>query len=352
MKKVSFFLLFVLVGSSFKTNATSGLQPVSLTVEYKVNPLGVDTQIPRFAWMFTSAARNQHQAAFEILVADNPEGIVQLKGNVWTSGKVNGSHNIHIEYGGQPLKSFTRYYWSVRTYDQDGQVSSWAPTAWFETAMLTPAEWKAKWIGDGSKQFERDEDFYQNDRMPLFRRELTLKKKIASARLYVAGVGYYEAYLNGKKISDHVLDPGWTTYKKEVQYVVHDITAVLKQGTNVAGIMLGNGWWNPLPLRLFSGFNLRDVQQTGRPCVKAEIHFGYTDGSSEVITTDETWLTAPGPIVRNSVYLGEHYDARLEQKNWNVLNPNKAVWENAVLTSGPMGELHVQMQPPLKLPAL
>ncbi len=164
--------------------------------------------------------------------------------------------------------------------------------------------------------------------MPLFRKEFDANKKIVSARLYVSGLGYYEAFLNGNKIGDHVLDPGFTTYKKQVLYVVYDITSMLKKGKNVTGIMLGNGWYNPLPMRLFGRIDLRKYQQTGRPCVKAEMHINYVDGTTETIITDETWQTAPGPIVRNNVYLGEHYDARLEQKNWCITNADKTMGQN------------------------
>ena len=110
------------------------------------------------------------------------------------------------------------------------------------------------------------------------KKEFRLSKKISSARLYISGLGYYEAYLNGKKVGDHVLDPGFTAYRKQVFYVTHDITALIKPGNNLVGIMLGNGWYNPLPLRLFGRFNLRDVQETGRPKVLAQMHLTYADG--------------------------------------------------------------------------
>lgn len=349
LKKTAFIFLVTLAVTSMAVAADSALQPVNLTCEYRVNPLGIDTKKPSFSWTFVSAARNQHQNGFEIVMSEDSAEVTQGKGSVWSTGKINSVENFQIEYSGPPLKSFTRYYWRVRTYDKVGQVSSWSGVAWFETAMINASDWRAKWIGDGSKQFERDEDFYKDDRIPLFRKEISIKKKIVTARLYVAGIGYYEAFLNGKKIGDHVLDPGWTTYKKEVLYAVHDITALLKRGTNVTGFMLGNGWWNPLPLRMFSRFNLRDYQETGRPCVRAEIHIRYADGSDEIIPTDKTWQTAPGPIVRNNVYLGEQYDARLEQKNWNTVGPAKGAWKNAVAVTGPTGQLHVQMQPPIRI---
>ncbi|MBO9639739.1 MAG: family 78 glycoside hydrolase catalytic domain, partial [Siphonobacter aquaeclarae] len=125
-----------------------------------------------------------------------------------------------------------------------------------------------------------------------------------------------------------------------VLYSVYDVTTMLKSGENTLQVLLGNGWYNPLPLRLFGRFNLRDVQQTGRPCLKACLKITYADGSSGRITTDQSWETAPGPVLRNSVYLGEHYDARLERP---------ADWKAAVVVSGPSGELTPQLQPPVRV---
>jgi alpha-L-rhamnosidase len=325
------------------------LLPARLTCEYHENPLGIGTDVPRLSWNFDTTGRNQSQSAYEIIVSDNLPDIQQLRGNVWATGRISTSENTHIEYEGNRLKSFTRYYWRLKVYDRHGQSSPWSEPAWFETAMQNQDDWKAAWIGDGRKQFERDEDFYADDPMPLFRKNFQLRKDIVRARLYISGLGYYEAYLNGRKVSDHVLDPGWTTYSKEVLYVVHDITSQVRAGNNVAGIMLGNGWWNPLPIRLFRRFNLRDVQQTGRPCVKAELHVTYADGSGDRIVTDESWLAAPGPVIRNNVYLGEHYDARLENTRWNAPGASRKGWLNAVRVDGPSGKLNVQMQPPVRI---
>ena len=112
--------------------------------------------------------------------------------------------------------------------------------------------------------------------------------------------------------------------------------------------MLGNGWWNPLPFKIFGRWDIRNYQQTGRPCLKSEIHLRYTDGTTDIISTDETWLTTAGPIVRNNVYLGEHYDARLEVKNWNVLANQHIAWKKASKANGPDGRMTVQMQPPIR----
>ncbi|MEJ7588882.1 MAG: family 78 glycoside hydrolase catalytic domain [Ferruginibacter sp.] len=347
MKKVfantSFCLLFIFYG------VAAPLLPGKLTCEYMSNPLGIDTKTPRFSWTSNSAERNQLQSGFEIIVSDNFKMIRQGKGNLWSTGKIASSQSVHLEYGGSPLKSFTKYYWRIKIANQANEASEWSGINWFETAMLQQPDWKAKWINDGSKNPEHDEDYYKEDRMPLLRRSFSSGKKITAARLYISGVGYYEAFLNGQKIGDHVLDPGFTTYRKEVLYSIYDITALVNKGTNVVGVMLGSGWWNPLPLRLFGRFDLRKVQETGRPCVKAQIHINYSDGSFATIITDERWQTAPGPVIHNNVYLGEKYDARLEQKNWNTTDVNQGNWKNAVAVTGPSGKLTAQMLPAIKI---
>ncbi|MEP6750156.1 MAG: family 78 glycoside hydrolase catalytic domain [Bacteroidota bacterium] len=348
-KHAIFCSLLTVIIFSAAANGASPLQPASLTCEYMQNPLGIDVKSPRLAWNFTSNERDQFQSAYEIIVSDNLTDINTITGNVWATGKVVSSANIQIEYSGKPLKSFTRYYWRVKVYNQNGALSQWSSINWFETAMLFPNEWKAKWINDGSKNPERDEDYYKPDRMPLLRKSFQINKKILSARLYICGVGYYEAYMNGKKIGDNMLDPGFTTYRKQVLYVVQDVTSLIKNGDNTAGIMLGSGWWNPLPFKFFGRWDLRNYQQTGRPCAKAEIHITYTDGTQEIIITDESWQTAPGPITQNNVYIGEHYDARLEQKNWSGTKEEKAEWKNATGVAGPEGVLTAQMQPPIKV---
>lgn len=308
------------------------LQPGNLTCEYLENPLGVATAKPRFSWMLTGDGRNQWQSGYEIVVTDPARNII------WQTGKVNSAQNLHVEYAGKALQPFTRYTWQVKVYDQDGIGSSWSTKQWFETAS---ADWAAQWIGDGSQQFGKDEDFYQEDPMPLFRRSFETKKKIASARLYISGLGYYEAYLNGQKIGDHVLDPGLTAYSKQVLYTVYDITSQVRNGTNAASIMLGNGWYNTLPLRFWGSINMRAALTTGRACVKALIRITYADGTTSLVPTDETWQTAPGPVVRNSIFLGEHYDARLEAPQTG--------WKQAVKVQGPAGELTPQMQPPIRV---
>ena len=344
---------FVLVATaiySLLSFAASSLRPDQLTTEYMHNPLGIEVDKPRLSWLLFSDQRNQSQTAYEIIVSDNLKDISGGVGNFWNTGKVNSHQSLHVEYAGKPLKPFTRYYWRVKVYDDNGEGSAWSSPNSFETAMLSPTDWQAKWINDGSRQFEKDEDFYKDDPMPLFKKSFVINKKITSARFYISGLGYYEAYINGRRIGDHVLEPGFTTYRKQVLYSTYDITGQLRSGGNLISLMLGNGWYNPLPIKLFGRFNLRDVQQTGRPCVKSQVLIRFTDGSEQTILSDESWLTAPGPVVRNNVYLGEQYDARLENKSWFSTTPQG--WKNATVTEGPSGLLSSQLQPPIRVTAV
>lgn len=346
---IGFFIAILLQCNFLHATGKTELKTDRLTCEYIVNPLGIEVLNPRLSWTLLSMIRNQQQTAYELIVSDNIKDIKQIKGSAWRTGRVLSSQNVHVVYEGSPLKPFTRYYWRVKVYGKNGESSDWSEPQWFETAMLNAADWQGKWIGDGSKQFEKDEDFYKNDPMPLLRKTFNAEKKIASARLYISGIGYYEAFINGEKVGDHVLDPGWTSYSKRVLYSVYDITSQLHKGLNAVGIMLGNGWYNPLPLRFWGGINMRNALVSGRPCVKAMIRLQYTDGSTAFVPTDESWQTARGPIIRNSIFLGEHYDARAEKENWNTIKASTSDWKKAIEVEGPKGILSAQMQPPIRV---
>lgn len=343
MKNSVFLIIALLV--VFSVNAFS-FQPVNLRCEYIKNPLGISTT-PMLSWEAEASSRAQEQLFYEIIVADNEENLLNQKALVWKSGKRKSDQSINVFYQGKPLKSFTRYYWKVRIYNQEGKASAWSETAWWETAMLKAADWKAQWIGDGTIPPATTEDFYKADPAPLFRKSFHIKKEIKTARLYIAGLGYYEASINGSRIGDHVLDPGWTNYGKQILYNTYDITSQLQSGENVVGVVLGNGFFNPIPMRVFK--LLREYLYIGRPCVKAQIRVAYTDGSVETITTDTSWKTAPGPIIRNNVYLGEQYDANQEIANWDHPSANDSQWKQASLSDIPAGELIPQMQPPIRV---
>jgi alpha-L-rhamnosidase len=325
------------------------LQPTSLKCENIENPLGIDNAHPRFSWMLASTGRNKFQSAYEIIVSNDETSISKYQGSVWTPGKIISAQQNNILYQGNALIPFTKYYWSVRVYDEEGNVSEWSKPSWFETAMLDASQWSAKWINDGSAVPAKDEDYYKDDPMPLLRKGFNVKEKIVSARLYISGLGYYEAYVNGKRVGDRELDPGFTTYGKEVLYSVYDITSLIKKGANAVGVMLGNGWYNPLPMRLFGRIDLRKYQQTGRPCLKAEIRIKTNSGSVVQIITDESWRATHGPILKNNVYLGESYDARNEIPHWNEAAFDDAKWAFASVVNGPGGRLQSEIIPPVRV---
>ncbi|TAG12139.1 MAG: alpha-L-rhamnosidase [Sphingobacteriia bacterium] len=345
MKNICYIFFTWLLTLSTCLYATEPALPIKLSCEYLQNPLGIDITQPRLSWNLSSVQRGDYQTGYEIMVSSAQNADRILLGDCWTTGKINSTQSLHIIYEGKPLQPFTKYYWRVKWYDKNGVASAWSAAASFETAALKQHHFSAKWIGDGSKQFIKDEDFYQYDPMPLFRKQININKKIATARMYISGLGYSEVFINDKKLGDHMLDPGFTAYRKQALYVTYDITQLLTgQSLNTIGIMLGNGWFNPLPLRLFGQYNLRNVQQTARPCVKAQVLIKYTDGSTETIVTNDSWQTAPGPVTRNNVFLGEEYDARLEKKF-----TEKIGWKNAAIVSGPAGELSAQLQPPIRV---
>ncbi len=343
------WLLFICLALFQDALTAQSLRPAKLTCEYKTNPLGIDVRLPRFSWNVESNLRNQLQTAYEIEVSDDLKPFAGGSSLIWRTGKIASSQTLHVEYKGSPLSSFKRYHWRIRVYDQQDKASEWSDTAWFETAMLSESDWVARWIGDDKPVPVNEEDFYAADPMPVFRDVFDVNKRITQARLYITGLGYYEAYLNGKKVGDHVLDPGWTKYDRQVQYAVYDITGLLKKGKNVAGVMVGNGWYNVLPMRMWGRFNLRDALTTGRPVVKAQIRVSYADGTAETIITDRNWQMAPGPVIRNSVYRGEEFDARAIPDNWLTATHTLKSWQAAKEVEGPAGRVIAQIQEPVRI---
>jgi alpha-L-rhamnosidase len=323
-------------------------EPYGLICEYQTNPLGMDIVQPVLGWKLSSGERNQYQTAYEVLVALSEKDLEQGKNLVWKSGKVVSGQCFNIPYKGKRLRPFTRYYWKVKVYDRDGKASGWSPAAYWETAMMSPSDRKAQWIDDGGAVPQDEKDFYKDSPAPLFRKVFNIKKDLAQARLYITGLGYYEARLNGKPIDDRRLDPGWTNYGKQILYSVFDITSLVQSGDNAIGVMLGNGFYNPLPMKV-CGVNLRDFLYIGRPCFMAQVKLLFTDGTEQWIVTDKSWKTAAGPILRNNVYLGEHYDARKELNGWDNAGFDDSRWNPAPEIPPPSGTLTVQLQPPIRV---
>ena len=339
-------LMFILLIGG---NKDKGLRVIDLRTEYRVNPLGIGTPVPRLSWALDSDSRNCTQRAYRILVADTEEDLENEVGSLWDSGKVQSSETLNIPYAGIPLKSGQKCFWKVRVWDGNGRVSDWSETAFWETALLEPDDWQAEWIYDGKPLPKEEAEFYKNDPAPLFRKSFILAQKPVKARLYISGLGYYEAYLNGQRVGDRVLDPGWTDYARRILYSTYDVTTLLQKGPNCLGVVLGNGWYNPLPLRMWGRLNLREYLPVGRPCLIAQLHISFADGSCYTVVSDSSWKVHDGPILRNNIYLGEVYDARQELHGWNTPGFDDTAWKQAVSAPNPGGRLEPQSQPPIRI---
>jgi alpha-L-rhamnosidase len=307
------------------TPAAGGpLLPTTLRCEYLSNPLGIDVRQPRFAWVLGHTERGERQSAYQVLVATQAEILDQNRGDQWDSGRVSSDDSTQVVYGGKPLESGRTYFWKVRYWDQEGNPSAYSKAAQFEMGLLNREEWKAQWIGGNN----------------LLRKEFTLSAKPQRARAYVAALGYYELRVNGEKIGDHVLDPGWTSYEKRVLYVTHDITAQLRQGANTVGVMLGGGW---------------ATQRSGSkpaydaPAVLVQLEIALEGGKPIALSSDATWRTARGPILSDSIYDGEVYDARLEQPGWDAAGLDASGWVPAQVMAGSTGTLSAQMMPAIRV---
>jgi alpha-L-rhamnosidase len=331
--------------------AAADLHPVDLRCDGQPD-LAVVRAAPELSWRVESASRGQTQSAWQILVASNPRTLAEDKGDLWDSGKVATSRSPFVRYAGKPLAAGQCCHWKVRCWDAEGQPSGWsAPTIW-EVAPQSPADWQgARWINDGRANPTRDEDFYQPDPAPLLRREFTLAKPVVRARLHVAGLGLCYASLNGERLTDQFLDPPWTAFDKRILFRTLDVTAQLTAGTNCLGLTLGNGWYNPLPLRMWGQRNIRNSLATGRPRVIACLVVEHPDGTRTTITTGPGWTTAAGPTLRNSIYLGEERDARRALPGWDRPGFDASQWQLVRVTDDSLDPLQPLAMLPIRAEA-
>ncbi len=312
-----------------------------LRCENTLNPLGIDSRSPRFSWQLQHPKRNQAQTAYQIQLGRNAEDLALGKGIIWDSGKVRSQRNFQIVYEGEPLASFTRYYWRVRWWDQDDRSSEFSDSAWFETAALSEADWRAKWIGMAQpEQFRSNAiiilgqnmgEYYQVKAIYL-RKEFQTDGPIQSARAYICGLGYYELRINSQKVGDHVLDPAQTDYRRTALYACYDITNYLNTH-NAVGVILGNG----RHIKLY-GYDF--------PRLFLQIHIDYLSGERQVVISDETWKVSHGPLMENGIYYGEKYDARLEMQGWDLPNFNDRGWQSAIVVTE--ANLAAQQLPPIR----
>jgi len=312
---------------------------------------------PRLSWRVESSLRGQAQSAWQVLVASSAEMLAEGRGDLWDSGKMAAERSPYVTYAGRALVPGQACYWKIRCWDLRDQRSEWSEPAAWEVAPLDPAAWQgASWIDDGRANPSTDEAFYQSDPAPLMRHEFRLAKPVVRARLHVAGLGWCVPTLNGRRVGDHVLDPPWTAFDRRILFSTHDVTGQLSPGANCLSLALGNGWFNPLPLRMWGHRNIRESLPTGRPRVIACLVADHPDGTSTTVVTGPGWKTVGGPTMRNNAYLGEVRDARRESAGWDLPGFDDSGWTAARVTDDPLEPLRPLAMPPVRagapIPAL
>ncbi len=341
----------VFVTLSVAPAAESAIRVREPRCEYRREPLGIDVVEPQLSWQVTSSTRGQKQLAYQIMVASTLADLQADRSDLWDSGRVDSEESIHVPYQGKPLGSGQRCYWKVKAWGHDGAVSEWSEPTWWEMGLLGEGAWRGNWISDGKPLPDTNAGFFEDDPAPLFRKEFTVKGEVRRARLSLSGLGYVEASLNGHRVGDQYLDPIWTIPGQRVYSSVYDVSSDLQPGSNCIGVTLGNGWYNPLPLRMWGRVNLRERLIVGRPRFIAQLQIEYANGTSDTIVSDATWKVAPGPILRNSIYLGEKFDACQIRDGWDQPAHDDRDWTAAHVAAAPTGRLQAQPLSPIKVTA-
>jgi alpha-L-rhamnosidase len=309
----------------------------ALRTEYKTNPVGIDGSEPRLSWQIQTNRQNTLQTAYEIRAALSIAELGKNKNYQWQTGKIPSGQSIHVRYAGSKMHSSERVYWQVRIWDNHKRVSDWSAPAYWETGILDSTEWIARWITP-----DLEESTSTSQPCPYMRKEFSVKGPVSEARLYISSQGLYQAEINGKRVGNQEFTPGWTSYNKRIQYQTYDITNYLQSSDNAIGILLGDGWY-----RGYLGWgNNRNVY--GRNlAVIAQIRIKYKDGTIAYITTEESWKSTTGPILKSDIYNGETYDARLEIAGWSLPGFDDKGWKGTKITETPKAILIAPQGPPV-----
>lgn len=331
-------------------NVWGQLKVGALTCEHVFNPRVVDVHHPRLAWInqvSSAKVRGEHQTAYRICVASSKDLLLKGKPDVWDTGKVSSSNSYLISYDGSALKSGKDYWWRVMVWNNRGIASNWSEVAYWGMGLLSSSDWKAQWIGASSEGIA-----------PLLRKSFEVDNNVASAKVFVSGLGYFELYMNGRKVANDYFVPNLTNYTSReglkhagiaiddnfrdyrVLYMSYDITNLLQKKQNVIGAILGNGFYD-----CKSGC----VCTFGTPCLLCQIEITYKDGRKQLVCSDDTWKVNSSPILMNGVYNGEQYDANREISDWSTTRCEDVSWQKALLCKSPIGKLTAQTSPADKI---
>ncbi|NLV39867.1 MAG: family 78 glycoside hydrolase catalytic domain [Candidatus Hydrogenedentes bacterium] len=329
MRVGSFFLLLTLLTGVSLCAAGGEIRPERLECEGMGNPVAVDEPHPVLSWSLPPESQGAH-TAWQVQAASSREALLRGEADLWDSGRVGGAEQQAAYAGAMPAPA-QQVHWRVREWGTD----TWSEPAAWGAGLPRGEAWRAKWITAPADGWASS----------MFRRSFTVQDKpVARAVAFVCGLGQFECSVNGAKAGDHFLDPGWSNYRKTCLYVPFDVTAQLRPGENVVGVMLGNGMYN-VPGGRYTKFK----GTFGPQKLIMQLHVRYADGTEEVVATDNSWRAAESPITFTCIYGGEDYDARRERPGWDAPGYDDAAWAAAKETEGPGGELRLSEAPPVKV---
>jgi alpha-L-rhamnosidase len=335
--------------SPMKSLEPSPVAPAYLRCEYLQNPLGIGVPQPRLSWILAGGnptPRNLAQQSYHILAASSQELLAEDKGDLWDSGEVASDETAGIAYAGAPMKSREACFWKVRITDSQGRASGWSAAASWEMGLLSADDWHAKWLdapnapriaAGGANETAAHAQALGSGALEYLRKDFSLGRHIARARLYATALGIYEFRLNGHRVGDHIFAPDWTDYNKRIRYQAYDVTRLLHAGANTLAGMVGDGWY-------CGHIGNGGFQAWGAiPAVFAQLEVTYSDGTRDTFVTDASWKTHPGPIVSSDFMLGENYDARKEIAGWDRPGLDVSKWTPATERAEPQRPLDPQV---------
>ncbi len=312
----------------------SDIVVMDVRFEHHREAVGIGERRPRISWKVTTGGHGWSQEAFEVEVVD------PASGRTISTGRVESAESVLVGWPGPDLGSRGRRAVSARVWGRDdARPSAWSEPAEVEGGLHDGADWAAVLITP-----DWDEDTGIDQPPALFRREFPAAEGVVAARLYVTAHGVYEAEVNGVRVGDHVLAPGWTSYHHRLRYQTFDVTALIKTGSNAVGIIVGDGWF-----RGHLGFRGGQRNVYGdRLALFAQLEIRYADGKSDCIATDGQWRTAHGPIRSSGIYAGEIYDARLERQAWSQPGYDDDGWVGVRTQSLDTAQLVTPTGPPIR----
>ncbi|SFE16877.1 alpha-L-rhamnosidase [Chitinophaga sp. CF118] len=320
--------------------------PVSVSTlrcEMLTDPEGMDVLTPRLSWEINGSEKNIKQTAYQLLVASSIEKLEKGEGDVWNSGKVLSDQSIHVVYAGKQLQSQADCYWKVKVWTTRGE-SDWSKYAHWSMGLFN---WKAKWIGlDSAFAWDSAQSKFSRLSARYARKSFEVKSPVKKAKVYIAGPGHYELYINGARTGTDVLTQAPTDYTKSIKYNTYDVTNALKKGNNTLGAVLGNGRY----FTMRQAYKPKKIRTFGYPKLLLQLEIEYENGIHQTIISDDSWkMTADGPIRTNNEYDGEEYDATKEMPGWNNTAFNDSHWMKASLVQSPGGRLEAQMNEPIRV---